>query len=154
MGLFQKLFEEAKTDKIIRYRKELLEILNDLDDFDDVYVDDDGDIAVSKGSARALIEFIADDDNDVYLRVRIPLVALPKTNLLAFYRHLLDKNFGWYCPGRLCLDDDCVLLDAVLDTDFITSDTIKYTVISMLHAGDDLDDELSEEFDTPRFADI
>ena len=70
----------------------------------------------------------------------------PETNLFNVAYEL--KDFSDTAPLIENLD-----LVITVDTDYINGDTVQHTVISMLIMGDQLDDELSAEFDAPRYAD-
>lgn len=155
MGIFSAMFGESKEERITRWKKNILEILELITEEEGAHVqlDDAGRIVALKGSAITYVDFIKDDDNDTYLVVYSPLVYLPKENYVAFYRYLLDRNNGMLSPARLVTNGDVVELEAVLDTDFLSDDMVRFVAASVLNGADVLDDELVEEFGVKRCTD-
>jgi len=146
MGIFKGIFGEERSDKVNRWKKQIFEMLSNLED--DGYLvdwDDEGDILVKKGSAIGNVFFV-EDGNDMYLVVSVPIVFLPQENCLAFYRKLLDMNYGIPVMGKLSTNEDRVYYRTLLDVDFITDDMVRFAVIETMNVADDIDDVLSEEF--------
>jgi hypothetical protein len=99
---------------------------------------------VGRGSALVYI-FIQETENGPFLRIVSPLVYLPKDNLIAFYRKMLDVNSG-LANCALATDKDVAILVVMRPTLGLDQEELDSLVDMLAATADDLDNQLSKEF--------
>jgi hypothetical protein len=100
---------------------------------------------IGRGSAVIYIFVQEAEGGGVYLRVVSPLVYLPKENLIAFYRKLLDINND-LVNCALATDKDVVLLVVQRPTLGLDQEELDDVVSLLAQTADSLDNELNKEF--------
>lgn len=105
---------------------------------------------LTEGSAKVYI-FVQDSPNGAVLRITSPLVYLPKHNLEAFYRRLLDINTN-LTSCALGTHGDVVLVVAQRPTAGLVQEELDELVWNTAYIADLLDNRLSEEFNAPMYS--
>ena len=99
---------------------------------------------IRRGSAEVFI-FVHDSENGPILRVLSPCVYMPASNLVAFYRKLLDINMK-LLGCAMAMDRDIAVCIAMRPTRGIGQDELDAVVDLVSGTSDMLDNELSTEF--------
>jgi hypothetical protein len=105
---------------------------------------------LKEGSAKVYV-FVQDSPNGAVLRITSPLVYLPKRNLEAFYRRLLDINTN-LTSCALATHGDIVLVVAQRPTAGLVQDELDELVWNTAYIADLLDNKLCEEFGAPMYS--
>lgn len=100
---------------------------------------------IGRGSAIIYIFVQESEKGGVYLRVVSPIVYLPKENLIAFYRKMLDINND-LVNCALATDKDVVLLVSQRPTLGLDQEELDDIVSTLAQTADGLDHELNKEF--------
>lgn len=152
MGIFSGLFSASTEAKLARWHTELMETLPSLLDSEDTIEPVEGGIRIQHGSVALIIKFIIDgEDGEAYVMITSPLVFLPKDNLLAFYRKLLDLNSALMI-GSLSTDDKVVLLRRVIPVGGLDEKGLQQSVVWMCYEADKLVDDLNSEFHARKYS--
>jgi hypothetical protein len=106
---------------------------------------------LTEGSAKVYV-FVQESPNGAVLRITSPLVFLPKTNLEAFYRRLLDINTN-LTSCALSTHGDIVLIVSQRPIAGLVQEELDELVWNTAYVADLLDNKLSEEFGAPMYAD-
>jgi len=149
MKLISNLLNKTSEEKVKEWRDELWEALPQMfqDETDRYGINDEGNIAIKKGSATVFVDFgISEDGEFGWAIVYSPLVYLPKENLLPFYKRLLDINFDDSVFGTLSTDEDVVYLNRTLVIEGPDEQDLMFNVVTLAEEADDLDDYLVSEF--------
>ena len=156
MGIVNAIFGEDTPQEKIDEAKDQIRIImktlaereaegeSTIDEWDET---DDG-FLVKKGSARIFVHFVADDE-DAYVVYSSPIVWLPPSNLLAFYRHLLETNSRWGGLLSIGVDGTLVEVELARALEDLTEDEMSLALTNVCGAADELDDELHEKFGAP-----
>ena len=86
------------------------------------------------------------EDKNMYLRLVSPILKLPTTNILPFYRKLLEHNLYLHDIG-FSVEENLILLMAQRRIDLTSLEECTYIVSFLAESGTKLTKELSEEFD-------
>lgn len=167
MSTEEEFYPESDEDKIAYWKDQLFNSLDELKEQGlEYHVTEDGPIAITFNGALVLVGFSSEDAEDdeefeeeeddqdevflnepnTYLIIQAPVIKLPKSDNLDFYKKLLLMNCGLASPARLSISSDLVLLDATLDIDFITDDMIVLGIVEVMQAAQSLAMDLIDEF--------
>lgn len=153
MGLFSNLFGASTQEKAAQWLDALEAILPQVLSKGDAYdrTEDGAGIIIKHGSAHLMVEIVFDDQGDGYVSLESPLVYMPTSSLLPFYRRLLDMNDENVTFGALATRGNVVLLIATIPMVGLDEEGFGVWVFSVMEEADQLDDVLINEFGVRRF---
>jgi hypothetical protein len=104
--------------------------------------------SLRKGSAEIFVTLFVigeGDGREWYVEFSSPVMKLPSTNLIPFYRRLLEENAKWVAT-RFSLRGDTVWLDITREVAGIDAEECSRSLTRIGDVADGLDDMLMEEF--------
>ena len=116
---------------------------------DDCYIPDGDYWELWKGSAKVYISFFSleheDGETEWYMDISSPVMKIPSSNLLAFYRRLLEEN-GNRIALKFSMRDDTVWCEVTRELDGITFEEGFRNLIRVGEVADEVDDIFRDEF--------
>ncbi len=94
---------------------------------------------------EVLIYLVTDEKGQIYFKLQSPIVKMPKKNLLAFYRNLLERNLTLN-ELSIGINKDLVYIYGSRPTQGIDENEIAYLITELVSEGEVIAEELHEEF--------
>lgn len=116
---------------------------------DECYIPDGDYWELWKGSAKVYISFFSlehdDGETEWYMDISSPIMKIPSSNLLAFYRRLLEEN-GNRIALKFSVREDTVWCEATRELDGITFEESFRNLVRVGEVADEVDDIFRDEF--------
>jgi len=116
---------------------------------DDCYIPEGDYWELWKGSAKVYISFFSlehdDGETEWYIDIASRVMKIPSTNLLAFYRRLLEENSN-RISLKFCIREDTVWCEITRELEGITFEEGFRNLIRVGEVADEVDDIFPDEF--------
>ena len=132
------------------YRETVKRMLEEIGlNYDDCYIPDGDYWELWKGSAKVYISFFSlehdDGESEWYMDISSPVMKIPSSNLLAFYRRLLEEN-GNRIALKFSIREDTVWCEVTRELEGVTFDEGLRNLVRVGEVADEVDDIFRGEF--------
>lgn len=143
------MVEKGNID-LVPYREMVQSMLEEIGlSNDECYIPDGDYWELWKGSAKVYISFFSldHDDGEIewYMDISSPIMKIPSSELLAFYRRLLEEN-GNRIALKFSIRDDDVWCEVTRELEGITFDEAFRNLVRVGEVADEVDDIFRDEF--------
>ncbi|UCE26342.1 MAG: YbjN domain-containing protein [Candidatus Coatesbacteria bacterium] len=141
---------ETKPIDLEKYKKIIAEVVRDIGlNPDECYNEQGNYWTLLKGSAEVNIYLYTIDrpgePPEWYIEFSSPVMQIPSTYLLAFYRRLLEEN-AQRIALKFALREDTVWVEITRELEGLSFDECRRNLTRIGETADELDDILKEEF--------